>query len=268
MEDVLKELQKFGFSQYECKAYIGLLKHSPVTGYEISKRSGVPRSMIYEVLGKLVDKGAVHIVPSDPVTYAPLAGKELIDRLRHDFESSFGYLEEKLLALESEQEMNVIRRISTNDHVINEMKDMIEKAEEELWLSVWEQQIPFIQEAANKRAAEQLPVFSIVFGPPKVKLGNTTNHNMSPEVAEKRMGGRLTIAARDNKEVLIANFSPQTNAWAIKSEDPALVLVAMEYMRHDLMFAELVKEVGAEKVEGLMKQNHSLFHVVTGNRFI
>ncbi len=82
------------------------------------------------------------------------------------------------------------------------------------------------------------------------------------------MGGRLTIAARDNKEVLIANFSPQTNAWAIKSEDPALVLVAMEYMRHDLMFAELVKEVGAEKVEGLMKQNHSLFHVVTGNRFI
>ena len=67
------------------------------------------------------------------------------------------------MALESEQEMNVIRRISTNDHVINEMKDMIEKAEEELWLSVWEQQIPFIQEAANKRAAEQLPVFSIVF---------------------------------------------------------------------------------------------------------
>lgn len=81
------------------------------------------------------------------------------------------------------------------------------------------------------------------------------------------MGGRLTIAARDNKEVLIANFSPQTNAQPL-TEDPALVLVAMEYMRHDLMFAELVKEVGAEKVEGLLKQNHSLFHVVTGNRFI
>lgn len=42
MEDVLKELQKFGFSQYECKAYIGLLKHSPVTGYEISKGQASP----------------------------------------------------------------------------------------------------------------------------------------------------------------------------------------------------------------------------------
>lgn len=161
MEDVLKELQKFGFSQYECKAYIGLLKHSPVTGYEISKRSGVPRSMIYEVLGKLVDKGAVHIVPSDPVTYAPLAGKELIDRLRHDFESSFGYLEEKLLALESEQEMNVIRRISTNDHVINEMKDMIEKAEEELWLSVWEQQIPLFKKPLTNAPPNNCPSFRL-----------------------------------------------------------------------------------------------------------
>ncbi len=64
MDEIIKELQKLGFSQYECKAYIGLLKHSPVTGYEVSKQTGVPRSMIYEVLGKLMDKGAVHIVPS------------------------------------------------------------------------------------------------------------------------------------------------------------------------------------------------------------
>ena len=51
MDEIIKELQKLGFSQYECKAYIGLLKHSPVTGYEVSKQTGVPRSMIYEVLG-------------------------------------------------------------------------------------------------------------------------------------------------------------------------------------------------------------------------
>ena len=61
MDEIIKELQKLGFSQYECKAYIGVLKHYPVTGYEVSKQTGVPRSMIYEVLGKLMDKGAVHL---------------------------------------------------------------------------------------------------------------------------------------------------------------------------------------------------------------
>lgn len=38
-----------------------------------------------------------------------------------------------------------------------------------------------------------------------------------------------------------------------KTEDPALVLIAMEYIRHDIMFSELVKEVGPEKTEALWK---------------
>ncbi|MCI3196956.1 MULTISPECIES: TrmB family transcriptional regulator [Bacillus] len=268
MDDVYKELQKLGFSQYECKAYIGLLKTSPITGYEISKRSGVPRSMIYEVVGKLVDKGAVHTVPSDPVTYAPLPAKELIDRLRHNFENSFDYLEKKLVALESEQDVDVIRRINSNEHVIAEMIDMIDKAEDELWLSLWEPQVAAVKKDIDRRLNENLPVFSILFGSHEIEIGSTTHHNyMSPEVAEERIGGRLTIVARDNQEVLIANFSPNTNAWAIKTQDPALVIVAMEYMRHDLMFSELVKEVGSERAAALWQHNSNLFHVVTGKRF-
>jgi hypothetical protein len=35
------------------------------------------------------------------------------------------------------------------------------------------------------------------------------------------MGGCLTIAARDGEEVLIANFSQKTTAWAVKTQDPA-----------------------------------------------
>lgn len=75
MEAIFTELQKLGFSPYECKAYVGLLKNSPVTGYEVSKRTGVPRSMIYEVLGKLLDKGAIYVVPSEPVKYSPIPAK-------------------------------------------------------------------------------------------------------------------------------------------------------------------------------------------------
>ena len=42
MDEIIKELQKLGFSQYECKAYIGLLKHYPVTGYEVSNKQAYP----------------------------------------------------------------------------------------------------------------------------------------------------------------------------------------------------------------------------------
>ncbi|SCB67501.1 Protein of unknown function [Bacillus mycoides] len=58
----------------------------------MSKQTGVPRSMIYEVLGKLMDKGAVHLVPSEPVKYVPVAAKGLMDRMRKAFERSFELL--------------------------------------------------------------------------------------------------------------------------------------------------------------------------------
>ncbi|WP_409344334.1 TrmB family transcriptional regulator [Paenibacillus sp. MBLB4367] len=270
MEDIYRELQKLGFSQYECKAYIGLLKNSPITGYEISKRSGVPRSMIYEVLGKLLDKGAVYTVPSEPVTYAPLPAKELIGRLRSTFEQSFDYLEKKLSALESEQEVDVIRRISSDEHVIAEMNDMIGKAQEELWLSIWSPQVPFIKNEVDRRVKEGVQVFSCLFGSPGTQLGVTTHHDyMAPEVAEERIRGHLTIVARDNEEVLIANFASTAGgaAWAVKTQDTALVLVAMEYLRHDIMFAQVAHAFGPEKIEAFWSSKPDLVHVVTGKRF-
>ncbi|WP_342512521.1 helix-turn-helix domain-containing protein [Sporosarcina sp. FSL K6-1522] len=268
MELIFKELQKLGFSQYECKAYVGLLKHSSITGYEISKRSGVPRSMIYEVLGKLLDKGAVYIVPSEPVTYAPLPAKELIARMRATFEQSFDYLENNLAALESEQEVDVIHRISGDSHVLTEMNDLIERGREEIWLSVWSPQIPPIEEMVLRSVNNGVSVSSILFGAPNTSLGFTTHHDyVSPEVAEERTNGRLTIVVRDNEEVMIANFSSSTPGWAIKTQDPALVLVATEYIRHDIILAELIQEIGEQKVETLWRNNAELFHVVTGKRF-
>ncbi|MCT2345484.1 TrmB family transcriptional regulator [Niallia taxi] len=268
MEDIFKELQKLGFSQYECKAYVSLLKHSPMTGYEISKRSSVPRSMIYEVLGKLLDKGAVYIVPSDPVNYAPLPAKDLISRLRLNFEHSFDFLEKNLSILESEQEVDTIHRISGDENVLAEMNSLIMNAQEEIWLSVWAPQIPSIKDAVLRKEKDGLSVTSILFGAPDTSLGYTTHHDyMSPKVAEERTNGRLTIVARDNEEVIIANFFPATQGWAIKTQDPALVLVALEYIGHDIIFAALTNEIGEQRVEALWRENKELLRVVTGKRF-
>ncbi|MGG3572789.1 helix-turn-helix domain-containing protein [Bacillus gobiensis] len=73
---------KIGFSKNESKAYVSLLKQSHLTGYELSKQSGVPRSMIYQSINKLVSQGAINEVRSNPLTYTPVPPKEFIGRLR------------------------------------------------------------------------------------------------------------------------------------------------------------------------------------------
>ncbi|MBU7316955.1 TrmB family transcriptional regulator [Paenibacillus oleatilyticus] len=267
MEDVFKELQKLGFSPYECKAYVGLLKSHPVTGYEISKRSGVPRSMIYEVLGKLMDKGAVHLVPSEPVKYAPVPADEWIGRLRKQFDQSFAYLEKSLMMLQQEREMDVIWHIRSDESVMNEIADLIGRAEKELWLSVWEPQVPEVKASVERHLRRGVPVFSVLFGAPETQIGTTFHHDyMTPEVVKERTGGYLTIAARDGEEVLIANFSGESTTWAVKTHDPALVLVATEYVRHDIMIEEITAQFGPEKLDALWRNNPALTHVVTGKR--
>jgi HTH-type transcriptional regulator, sugar sensing transcriptional regulator len=268
MDEIIKELQKLGFSQYECKAYIHLLKNSPVTGYEVSKRSGVPRSMIYEVLGKLLDKGAIYTVPSEPVKYVPLPAAELIHRLRKSFDESFEFLEKNLKKLGNERDTDVIWRVNSDEHVMAEIVGMIEKAEEEIWMSIWNPQASFVKDLIEKRIREGIKVFSMLFSEPENQLGVTFHHDyMAPEITEKRMGGRLTIVVRDNEEVLIAQFAPNTSAWAVKTKDPALVLVAIEYIRHDIAFGELTKLVGEDKVQSFWRNDPDLYYVVTGKRF-
>jgi Predicted transcriptional regulators len=267
MDDVFKELQKLGFSPYECKAYVGLLKAHPVTGYEISKRSGVPRSMIYEVLGKLMDKGAVYLVPSEPVKYSPVPADAFIERQRNRFDKSFSLLEKKLTMLQREREMDVIWHIRSEEPVIQEMIEMIGRADRELWLSVWEPQVPIVQKAVEQHLRDGVRVFSVLFGAPEAGIGTTFHHDyMTPEVVTERTGGRLTIVARDGEEVLIANFSDESATWAVKTCDPVLVLVATEYIRHDIMIEAITARFGPEKLDALWRDNPDLVHVMTGKR--
>ncbi|MFD3445971.1 TrmB family transcriptional regulator [Microbacteriaceae bacterium 4G12] len=268
MNHLYNELQKLGFSQYEGKAYVALLQHSPTTGYEVSKRSGVPRSMIYEVLGKLIDRGAAYVVPSDPVTYAPVPAKQMLSRFKHGLDQVINYLETALVSIERTPDIDVILHINGEEQVVQEMIDVVERTKSELWLSVWEEQVAVLKSSVDQISKQGMSVFSIIFGGFDKTLGRTFHHNyMPPKVVQERMGGHLTIAARDGEEVVIANFTDTLSPWAVKTKNPALVLVATEYVRHDIMIEEITREFGEKKLDQLWRNRPDLYHVVTGKAF-
>ncbi|MCL5045322.1 MAG: TrmB family transcriptional regulator [Actinobacteria bacterium] len=256
-----------GFSQYESRAYVALLQHSPVTGYELSKRSGVPRSMIYEVLGKLIDRGAAYTVPAEPVKYAPVPARELIERLRRNTERTLDYLENALGSLERAPEVDVIWHVRGHDRVLEEILSVVERAQRELWLSVWAAQISILADPVRRAQERGARVFAVLFDAPSVQLGLTFHHDyMPPEVVKARMGGHLTIATRDGEEVVIAEFTETAPPWAVKTRDPALILVANEFVRHDIMIDVIMREFGPERLDALWRDNPDLIHVVIGRR--
>ena len=99
-ENLLEKLGKIGFSEYEAKAYVALLGKSPVSGYELAKLSGVPRSMIYETVGKLVARGAAMTLPKEGATkYAPVPAADFLDQLHREHEALTTTLKNDLTAL-------------------------------------------------------------------------------------------------------------------------------------------------------------------------
>jgi sugar-specific transcriptional regulator TrmB len=55
-----------GLSEYEAKSYITLILEGPAEARRLSMVSGVPRSRVYGVLKKLVERGLVVELPMDP----------------------------------------------------------------------------------------------------------------------------------------------------------------------------------------------------------
>jgi HTH-type transcriptional regulator, sugar sensing transcriptional regulator len=66
-----KAMESLGLTSYEIKVYLSLLETGSMTASDISKKSGVPYSKIYEVLNSLEDKGWLESDSSRPQKFFP-----------------------------------------------------------------------------------------------------------------------------------------------------------------------------------------------------
>ena len=98
---ISSRIQELGFTSYEAKAYVSLLQNNPVTRYELSKNSGVPRSAIYGVIKKLESIGAVNALYSKPEKYVPLQPEQLLQMLQERFKHKIKNARKSLRGIES-----------------------------------------------------------------------------------------------------------------------------------------------------------------------
>ncbi|MEM0506994.1 MAG: TrmB family transcriptional regulator sugar-binding domain-containing protein [Thermosphaera sp.] len=68
-EALLSRLMLLGFTKYEARAYIALLKHGSLTSSEIIKLARIPQPRIYDIMDSLVSKGFVRKSKGKPIRY-------------------------------------------------------------------------------------------------------------------------------------------------------------------------------------------------------
>lgn len=226
---VIAELQQLGLSGYEAKAYVALVVAGvPANGYEVAKRSGVPRSTVYETLGKLVGRGIVYEVRTedDGVGYVPLPPAPLLERMRCDFDRTLSVLEQEMPELTAPVRERLVHSLGEPQMLLARAEDVVAGAAEEICISGWAQDIDVLRPALRRAIRRGVEVNTVVFGPEPEPVGWVTEHRYpAPDVAETDLGQRLLVVVGDRAEAVIGGVAGERTR-GLYTDDPATVLLA------------------------------------------
>lgn len=266
---LVDQLRTIGMSGYEAKAYLAMLAAGrPLNGYEVAKESGVPRSTVYQTLSKLVSRGAafeVKLVDSPGTHYVALAGESLLARVRRDFTLTLDSLTESLPALARTPQASLVHHIEGRARSIERAVDLIEQADEDVFVSAWPEEAEDLLPSLRRAERRGLRVVVMSFGELSEAVGRSYVHQFSaPDVVLARTGARLLVVAADRKSVLIGG-AVSDSMWAVWSDDPAVVLVAVEFVRHDIAMQVLVDRLGTAEVNELWHTDPALEFLQTGS---
>ena len=84
-----KSLDKIGLTSYEIRTFSSLLKAGEITASDLSQKSGVPYSKIYEVLGSLEEKSWVGSDDSRPTKYFSKSPATALDATKQRLDTEF-----------------------------------------------------------------------------------------------------------------------------------------------------------------------------------
>ena len=76
-EATIKALKELGLTEYETAAYLALVEGGQISASDISSRSKVPYSRIYDVLGRLEEKAFIQVQRGRPTIYVAKAPTEV-----------------------------------------------------------------------------------------------------------------------------------------------------------------------------------------------
>lgn len=131
MNDDVHLLKGIGLTMYEAQAYVTLTSLISATAVEVSEKSGIPRSKIYDVLKKLNEKNYIEIEDGRPLKYIVKSPVEVLSREKEKINQK---IDDGISSLTNVYENGMsqvqapIWRIYGVDKIINQEIEIIQRA--------------------------------------------------------------------------------------------------------------------------------------------
>jgi len=258
-EDLLAKLSKLGFTNYEARAYLGLLRNNPATGYEISHQADVPRSVIYSILRKLEAMGVVISIHEKPRRYIPLSPKQLLSLLESDFSKRITSLKDELIGFNNKPESEGFWNIRGYESLMELCTSLINESKESVYIHGWNREIEHMKAAliAARQRGVEITVFS--FTNVDEDYGNVYAYGIEESKLSKFWGHKL-ILVTDSKNLVMGSADSKDEKQAIWTQNSAVITIAVNYIilditlyaqRKNLDVSGTVMKLMTEKVDHL-----------------
>lgn len=226
-------MQEMGFTAYEAKAYVTLLQHNPATGYEISAKSEVPRSAIYDVLKRLEAVGIVNAVHAKPRRYIPLPPERLLTMLEEKFQNNLSSLRTELEGFDTDTEYTDLWHIQGYENMLSKAGELIQAAENEVYLSIWAREILHLEEALCDAEKRGLEIVTFSFTGVPVRTGTVFSYALDEEELEKIWSRKIVLIV-DKQEVLMGEADIGGSKSVVWTHNPAIVTIALNHIVLDI----------------------------------
>jgi sugar-specific transcriptional regulator TrmB len=242
-KQLMAALEQSGFSTYEARVYLGLLKHNPITGYRLSKLSGVPRSRIYETLERLTNKGYALMLQTEPAEYSPLAAGGLLVHLQEQFDGTLSTLETELKKVQTAPEAESIWNLRGREDILRRAQTMISRAQESIHLVGWGDSLRLLQPELEAAAGRGVRIVMISCGGNAPPIGTHYRHAFEAELV-RQCDASINVVV-DGMEVLVGQIEPPETCQAAWSRSAALILITEEYIRHEVYLHKIIERFGS-----------------------
>jgi len=253
-EQITEKIKRLGFTAYEAKAYLTLLKISPATRYELSKNSGVPRSAIYDIIRKLEKIGAVNATYTQPERYVPLPPEQLFALLERQFTERIEDARESLENYNTQIEPGHLWNIVGYENMIHKAREMIGRAKKSIFISVWAREcqhlLPQIEDAIQRK----VHVLAFSFTPLRISSKNVYSYQI-PDEELAQIWDRKIILVIDKTELLMGEADDKLNKKTAWTDNKAIVDIATNHMILDITLYGIRKKVDVSKTVTSMESS-------------
>jgi len=262
VNDIMLKLEQLGFSSYEAKAYYALIRKYPSNGYEISKIGKIPSAKIYETLNRLKIKGAIIESATETGKYYPVPSETLLAKLKQEFTSMIQDLEKQLKQTEPLPDIDITLNFSGYETFVEKAISIINNTNISLLLSIWPDEDVLLHDAITKAKKRGVTVIAGVFGNSTMESSYYINLDSCGISSQARLGKRLTIVIGDSKEVVICEIGKNGETDGVWTTTPSIILVAKEYIKHDIWGNILIDTIGKEKFNAMCDSNEMLSYLI------